>query len=266
MPKYDDVDPNFEYLDLSKQVMKYQDWIDVISDLSGDAMIKQIDLGYTIKLEDAEIPSTFEEIVGALCAALEFNKHLTALDFAGNHLGEFGPYPSSPHSWDYIKKLTTTLNKSTITRLDLSDNMICSPSGQVYSSLADLLHLFAIERCPHLRLQKNELHSQAFAVIGCLFGPFSTLIELDLNHNRIGLDPFGNPNVDAIARVSNVLSQTHSLRILMLGYNYLSNDALVYISDGINAVINWLFMALIIYFVCCSSGEASWLECAGPER
>lgn len=232
MPKYDDVDENFEYLDLCNEVMPYTNWMEMIADLAGDAMIRQIDLGYTIKYVDAKIPSRFEEIIGALCNSLEFNKHLTALDFSGNHLGEFGPYPFSPHSWDYVKTLTATLIKSTITRLDLSDNMICSPSGQVYSSLSDLLHIYVAQKCTHLRLRKNELHSQAFAIIGCLFGPSSFLIELDLNHNRIGLDPFGNSNVDVVARVSNVLSQTHSLRILMLGYNFLTNDALVYISDG----------------------------------
>ena len=161
MPKYDDVDENFEYLDLSNQSMPYADWMDVIADLAGDAMIRQIDLSYTIKYEDAEVPSTFEQIIGSLCDSIETNKHLTALDFSGNHLNEFGPYPASPHSWDYVKTLTASLKKSTIRRLDLSDNMILSPSGRVYSSLADLLHVYVIDQCEHFRCIKLHVSKTA---------------------------------------------------------------------------------------------------------
>ena len=232
MPKYDDVNDSFEYLDLSHQVMSSSDLIDIIADLAGDAMIRQIDLSYIIKYEDAECPATFEDILTNLCDSLESNKHLTALDFAGNYLGNFGPYPSSPHSLFYIKRLTETLAKTPIKRLDLSDNMIMSPSGRVYSQLSELCQKYIIPHCLHFRCQRNEIHSEGFGVIGCLLGPTSNLVELDLNYNRIGVDPFGNPNVDVIEGVCRVLSQSHALRILKMGNNFLGNDALVYIADG----------------------------------
>jgi Ran GTPase-activating protein (RanGAP) involved in mRNA processing and transport len=233
MPKYDDVDGDYEYLDLSGTSMSYTDLLEVLCDLSGDTMLKQVDLSTLITLEDATEPYVMEEILYGLQGALETNTTLTALDFVGNHLGDFGPCSGSRHRLDYLKELTSSLLKSSITRLDLSSNNILGPHSRVLSSFSDLLRLYGATHCHALRCQKNSLHNQAFSLISAILGPFSVLTELDLSDNLIGLDPFGNQNSEMMRQVCVVLGQTHSLVKLSLARNSLTSEDVVYLSEAI---------------------------------
>jgi Ran GTPase-activating protein (RanGAP) involved in mRNA processing and transport len=233
MPKYEDIDGDYEYLDLSGTAMPYTDLLEVLSDLSGDTMLKQVDLSNLITLEDAAQPRVMEEIIFVLQNALETNFTLTALDFEGNHLGDSGPCNGSLHRLDYLKELTSSLIKSTITRLDLSQNNILGTQRRVLSSFSDLLRLYGAKQCQVLRCRQNSLHNQAFSLISYILGPFSVLTELDLSDNLIGLDPFGNQNSEMTRQVCLVLGQTHSLVKLSLARNSLSSEDIVYLSESI---------------------------------
>lgn len=233
MPKYEDVDGDYEYLDLSNTKMSYTELLEVMSDLSGDTMLKQVDLSTLITEQDAQQPAVMEEIIFCLQSALESNITLTALDFEGNHLGDSGPCSGSIHRLDYLKELTSALVQSTITRLDISRNNIIGSQSRVYSSFSDLLRLYGAHQCQVLRCRQNSLHNQAFSLTSYILGPFSVLVELDLSDNSIGLDPFGNNNSEMTRQVCLVLGQTHSLVRLYLARNYLMSEDIVYISEAI---------------------------------
>lgn len=233
MPKYDDVDGDYEYLDLSNTKMSHTELLGVMSDLSGDTMLKQVDLSTLITEEITQQPAVMEEIIYGLQSSLETNITLTALDFEGNHLGDYGPCTGSIHRLDYLKELTSALLQSTITRLDISDNNIIGSQSRVYSSFSDLLRLYAAQQCQVLRCRRNSLHNQAFSLTSYLLGPFSILIELDLSDNLIGLDPFGNHNSEMTRQVCLVLGQTHSLVRLYLARNHLISEDIIYISEAV---------------------------------
>lgn len=233
MPKYDDVDGDFEYLDLSKTKMSYTQLLEVLGDLSSDSMLKQVDISTLITEDDASQPIIMEEIMYTLRGALESNITLTALDFEGNHLGDYGPCNGSIHRLDYLKELTTSLISSTITRIDISRNNIIGNHTRVYSSFSDLLRLYCKSQCHVLRCRQNSLHNQAFSLVTHILGPFSILMELDLSDNCIGLDPFGNSNSEMTRQVCIVLGQTNSLVKLYLARNHLSSEDIVYISEAI---------------------------------
>lgn len=233
MPRYDDIDGDYEYLDLSTTEMSSQELLEVLTDLSGDTMLKQVDLSNRIKLEDARQPSIMEDIIFTLKEAITANTTLIALDFEGNYLGDFGPCNGSIHRLDYLKELTTSLIESTITRVDISNNNIIGTQRRVYSSFADFLKKYCIGRCEVLRCRQNSIHNQAFSLIAPILGPFSCLVELDLSDNKIGLDPFGNANSENTREVCLVLSQTHTLAKLYLARNCLSSEDIGYISEAI---------------------------------
>jgi Ran GTPase-activating protein (RanGAP) involved in mRNA processing and transport len=233
MPKYEDVDGDFEYLDLSQTSMPYTQLLEVMSDLSSDTMLKQVDLSTLITEEDAQQPAIMEDIIFGLQSAFETNITLTALDFEGNHLGDSGPCSGSLHRLDYLKELTSALLHSSITRLDISRNKIIGSHSRVYSSFSDLLRLYGAQQCQVLRCRQNSLHNQAFSLISYILGPFSVLMELDLSDNLIGLDPFGNNNSEQTRQVCLVLGQTHSLVRLYLPRNHLTSEDIVYISEAV---------------------------------
>lgn len=233
MPKYDDIDGDYEYLDLSTTNMTHQELLEVLSDLSNDTMLKQINLSKKIKLEDAIEPAIMEDIIFGLKEAISTNKVLIALDFEGNYLGDYGPCNGSRHRLNYLKELTNSLIESTIKRIDISNNNILGNQKRVYSSFADFLRKYCAGRCEVLRCCNNSLHNQAFSLISPILGPFSCLIELDLSDNKIGLDPFGVPNSENTREVCLVLSQTHTLERLYLARNHLSSEDICFISEAI---------------------------------
>ena len=233
MPKYDDIDGDYEYLDLSTTELSISELLVVFSDLSNDTMLKQVDLSTKVKLEFVSQPAIMEDIIFGLKDSISTNVTLIALDFIGNHLGDFGPCTGSIHRLDYLKELTTSLAKSTIKRIDISNNNILGNHKHVYSSFSDFIRIYCVGRCEILRCQFNSLHNQAFSLISPILGPFSCLIELDLSDNKIGLDPWGNVNSENTRDVCLVLSQTHTLERLYLARNSLSSEDIGYISEAI---------------------------------
>ncbi len=93
MPAYAEVDETFEYLDLKNGSMGINELIDIFTSLSEDRILKQIDLSYNISKDDSNNPEAMANLMQNMFDSLGSNKSLTALDFCGNHLGDFGPHP-----------------------------------------------------------------------------------------------------------------------------------------------------------------------------
>ena len=186
MPCFDDFDPKFEYMNLSNRNMSFDDLNDFLSDMSGDGMVLQLDLGANITLAMADQPTHMEKLVHTLCLCLEYNKTMLALEFADNNLGYYGPYPLSLHAVDYFKEVIKALQKSTVRRLDISGNFILGPSNKILSTWALLLKTYCKQQCEVLRARNNCISSPALSLMSCILGPTSIIEEIDLNDNRAG--------------------------------------------------------------------------------
>lgn len=84
-----------------------------------------------------------------------------------------------------------------------------------------------------LKLRDNHLHGSAIGIVTAVLGPYSVLEELDLTNNCCGLDSFGNVNPEAILSFSKLMSQSHSLRRLILSRNFLHDLDLITIAEAI---------------------------------
>ena len=69
--------------------------MELLSDVRTDDVVKQIDISYNISIDEANVPSKLSKFITQMGLALEFNTCLTALDIAGNHLGDYTPHPSN---------------------------------------------------------------------------------------------------------------------------------------------------------------------------
>jgi Ran GTPase-activating protein (RanGAP) involved in mRNA processing and transport len=227
MPTYDDLDEKYEYLDLSGKNMMIQEIKDVLEDLVEDSMIKHINLSRNVSREDASDPNLMGSLFESLTNALLNNDCLIALDWAGNYIGDFGPHPPNDHMIDYVVVLADALSKSTVRRVDLSDNCLTGPSYRKLSGLSRLVKHCIPYKFEVLRLRNNGINSLAVGLLSKALGLESTLQEIDLSYNMIGKDALGRHNSEGIVAIGANLAQTHSLKRLYLAGNYLQDEEIV---------------------------------------
>ena len=227
MPTYDDLDEKYEYLDLSGKHMMIQEIKDVLEDLVEDSMIKHINLSRNISREDASDPNLMGSLFESLTHALLGNSCLIALDWAGNHIGDFGPHPPNDHVIDYIVVLADALSQSTVRRVDLSDNCLTGLSYRKLSGLSRLVRHCIPFKFEVLRLRNNGINSLAVGLLSKALGMESVLQEVDLSYNMIGKDALGRQNSEGIVAICVNLAQTHSLKKLYLAGNYLQDEEIV---------------------------------------
>jgi Ran GTPase-activating protein (RanGAP) involved in mRNA processing and transport len=243
MPAYPEVDEVYEYLDMKNQNLGINELVDIFASLSEDRILKQLDLSYNISKDDCNNHESMELLVSTMIDTLHANKSLTALDFCGNHLGDFWPHPLNNHNLEYIKEVTKALKTSSVRKIDMSDNLLIGETGRVYSGLSDFIHKYVIPCDVHtLKLRANHLHSQAIAIISDALGSYSKLVELDLSDNCCGLDSFGNVNPEGSVGFSKVASQSHALRRLNLSRNNLHDTDIIALSEAFSKMpsLNYL--------------------------
>ena len=90
--------------------------------------------------------------------AIEQNTTLVALDWTGNHLGDFAPQAFNYHSMHYGEFFAASLAKSKIERLDISENTILGDTERRYSGLAAIVKKYVVGRCTVFRCRLNRLH------------------------------------------------------------------------------------------------------------
>ena len=136
--KYEGVEDD-NFFDLSNQQLGAKGLVELFTDLHNDTTLKHIDLSYNITLDEAAQPIRMAKMNDELQKLLLTNKTLTALDMAGNHLGNFGPHPLNEQKYDFFVKLASYLHASPIRRIDLSDNLICGELGRKMLGLSKLV-------------------------------------------------------------------------------------------------------------------------------
>jgi hypothetical protein len=231
---YEEVEET-EYLSVANKHLGFDGILDVLEDLQTDYQIRQLDLSYTLHIDDYFNPRHVEDFLRNMRRYLHANKHLTALDFAGNHAFHYHPHPSNEHVVLYQEEFTKIVNACKITHIDLSDNNMTGHNGR---ELKGLLHF--IKNCMYKRkafqCRKNHLTSQGFLAISQGLGIHSSLTYLDISDNFGGLDPSGKPTSDGIIILASTLKHCLHMRTLKIARNYLRDRELELISDAIHDI------------------------------
>jgi Ran GTPase-activating protein (RanGAP) involved in mRNA processing and transport len=244
MPTYPDFDDKYEYLDLSHRNMPVDDLKDILYDLIDDTMILHINLSYLVTEETTANPAEMEPLIKMLIKSLRENAYLIALDWAGNHLGDHAPHPTNQHTMDYIAELADALAKSSVKRIDLSDNMITGPRGRKLSGVARIVRHCIPSKWQVLRFRSNNLNGLAIGLFGEALGLNSKLVELDLSNNQAGRDPHNRPSCDGIKVLCVNLAETHTLRKLKLARNLLADEEIVELSKALIRLPNLMVLDL----------------------
>lgn len=190
---YESINPQYEYLDLSRHHLTADGVLSVLDDLLEDTMIKHVNLSYNILLEEWSNPRKIEVFFKGLRKRLVRNTHLVALDLAGNHLFAYHPHPSNEHVKMYEKELTEILKASTITHIDVSYNNMTGNTGREVAGLMYFCTKYMVQ-AKAFQCRGNHLHSQGIQAVCSCLGIYSTLTYLDVSDNLIGVDPLGKRN------------------------------------------------------------------------
>lgn len=239
MPRYDDVDATYQYLDMSSKNMGVDGLVEILADLSDDHMIKQIDISRNLCKEDASRPESMESVMKSLCHALETNKCLTALDFVGNHLGDYSPQGTNLHGMHYMDCFAQSLAKSAVVRLDISENLLLGDTSRKYSGLSSFVRKYMSSHGKIVKLRFNALHSQACSIIAGALHPYSRLVELDLSDNALGVDPFGDRCNEGLRDLAKCAGVCQSLKVLRLSRNFLHDEEIICLAGAIQRLHNF---------------------------
>jgi Ran GTPase-activating protein (RanGAP) involved in mRNA processing and transport len=238
MPTYDDLDEKYEYLDLSGKNMTTDEIKEIFDDLVEDTMIKHINFSDNLSVEVANDPDAMNSLFASLVSALEQNDCLVALDWAGNHLGDFGPHPANQHTTEYIVVLAKAIFKSGIRRVDLSDNMLTGKAFRKFTGLSEFVRACIRCRFEVFRFRKNGINSLGLGLFSGALGMQSSLIELDLSDNHVGRDALGRSSSEGMNSFCVNLAQTHSLKKLRLAGNFLHDEEIIELSSAIARMPN----------------------------
>ncbi len=230
---YESLNKVNEYLDLSCRNMGKMGVFRILEDIEGDRMIRQLNLSYNISLEEVGVPAEAEGILKKIEKHLRENRHLTALDFAGNHTFHYFPHPENEHTTNYVIALTKVLRKTKISHLDISDNFVTGKASRELKGLTYMMEKYMIHG-KAFKCRFNYLNSQGFRCISNCLGIRSTLTYLDVSDNFGGLDPFGNPSRDGADALAQVIPQSQQLRVLKLARNFLNDTSIVTIVESLH--------------------------------
>ena len=273
---YNDIKEEFEYLNLSAKDRPPSGFAAVsryITELSQDKMVKQLDISYNITLDEAHDPGNMSSFLDQLEVAFSANHTVIALDMAGNHFGCFGPHPLNDHLpkhkmitkrvpangfgtcfkdqtleitsipirlrrmyQDYICELAEILAKSSVTRIDLSDNMLTGDTGRKVASLKYFATHYLQKHCTVFKCRSNLINSLSIASISEGLGYYSSVEHLDLSDNQIGLTPAYQHTVDGIRILMTALSTTRTIRVLKLARNALRDEEFAIISTAVKII------------------------------
>lgn len=231
---YEEFDPEFQFLDLSGRGLGYKGILEVLQDLQGDQVLKQVRFNYNIIAEEFRDPKAIEEFIRLFKKVMvKHRSTVVAIDLAGNHLFDNHPHPVNEHKKNYQEQLTIALKSSKITYLDLSDNNITGNTGRELFGLTYMMKNYMVNgkafKCRH-----NKINSQGvWAVSNCL-GAFSSLTFLDISCNMAGLDPLGRQNSEGIAALAMALKVSLHMRVLKIAENHLVDDDFVHIGDALS--------------------------------
>ena len=140
--------------------------------------------------------------------------------------------------------LADALCKSKVRRVDLSDNHLTGHAFRKFSGLARLISHCIPYGFEVFRLRKNGINSLGLALFSGALGGLSNLQELDLSDNMIGKDPFGRHNNEGMRAICINLSQTHSLKKLLLARNFLQDEEIIELSRAICRMPNLALLNL----------------------
>jgi Ran GTPase-activating protein (RanGAP) involved in mRNA processing and transport len=231
---YEEFDPEFEFLDVGNRKLGYKGILEVLKDLAGDQVLKQVRFNYNIAPEEFRDPKPIEEFIRLLKKILVKHKStLVAIDLAGNHLFDRHPHPTNEHTKNYQETLCVALLSSKITHLDLSDNNITGDRGRELFGLTYLMKNFMVKG-KAFKCRQNKITSQGVWAISNCLGAFSSLTFLDISYNMAGLDPLGRQNSEGIAALAMALKVSLHMRVLKIADNFLVDDDFVHIGDALS--------------------------------
>lgn len=233
---YEALDPEFEYLDLSSRSLGSQGLLEVLQDMSGDLIIKQVNLSYNIVPEELRHPKKMEEFIKQFKKIMaKHHKALTCIDLAGNHLFQNHPHPTNEHTKNYQVLLTAALKDTNVTHLDLSDNNITGNTGRELMGLTHMMKNYMV-KCKAFKCRLNRINSQGVWALSNCLGSFSSMTYLDLSYNMAGLDPLGRQSSEGIAALAMALKQSLHMRVLKIAENNLVDDDFVHLADALEAM------------------------------
>ena len=234
--KYPDIKET-EYLDLCmSEDLHAAALLPILKDLAADAQLKQIDLSYIITQEEAYQPIRMARLCESLKKFITKTQACIALDLVGNHLGMYGPHPLNEQKYDIPLEIAKALTSSKITRLDISDNQLTGAHGSKLTALGHLSRNFIHHDGRYFLSRSNNLQSQALVMIANGFGHESKIEYLDLNDNRVGMDPDGHRNSEGMLRFAYQLPHTLHLRVLKLARNSLGDEDIQLLCDALTHV------------------------------
>ena len=117
--------------------------------------------------------------------------------------------------------------------MHILDNNLLGNSGRIYKPLSHLIRNYISKTCLVFKCQHNQLHSQAFCLISESLAYTSSLTHLDLSNNLGGLDPYKNQNSEGIDTLARMLINCHTLKILKLANNHMSDEDIVRIAESV---------------------------------
>jgi Ran GTPase-activating protein (RanGAP) involved in mRNA processing and transport len=221
--RYPDV-KDTDYMDLAGQNLQCQGLMGILDHMYTDEQLKQIDISQNITLEEAYQPKRMARLCDKLCNVIKKNQCLTAIDLVGNHFGNFGPHPLNEQLRDICLDIAKALPKSNIKRIDISDNCLTGTSGRKLTALGYFSRHFIHTHGKYFLSRSNLLQSQALVMIANGMGHGSSIEYLDLNDNRVGLDPSGMRNSEGMYRFAAQAQHTLTLRVVKLARNSLTDD------------------------------------------
>jgi hypothetical protein len=235
--KYPDV-KDVEYLDMADEKLLVPGMLGILQHMNTDAVLKQADFSFNITQEEAFQPLRMAKFCESLCFTIKKNSCLTGIDLVGNHLGQFGPHPLNEQRYDIPLEIAKALTsgKSTITRIDISDNYLTGTQGRKLTALGHFSRHFIKHGGKYFLSRSNYIQSQGLVMIANGLGQDSQIEYLDLNDNQVGLDPSGMRNSEGIMRFAVQVQHTLGLRVLKLARNSLTDDDFELLSDALSHV------------------------------
>lgn len=224
--------------DLSDQDLDVDALVVEISRISSITPLTLLDISNNIKSEESCSPNKMDKLFLEIERLLKENKNITSLLVAGNSLFSRTPHPANQHLRDYLVDLNEILLSSTVTEVDISDNVVIGFSGQQMSGLAALCRQFLLKKGTSFTCRLNRLHSSSLLFISESLGCFSSLVYLDLSDNYICRDSSGSINLQGIRELSSRISQTMKLKTLNLARNELCDDSFVYIFEAVATMLH----------------------------
>ena len=148
---------------------------------------------------------------------------LETLVFTHSNLFTLSPHPFDHVTIDSLTQFTDIICKTSIVNVDLSSTVILGSTQRQLKGFRYFCTHYLSKQCQSLVCKDNNLHSLALSCLSQAMATSTSLTHLDLSHNCIGRDNYGNESPSGIIDFCGALRNCLTISELDVSSNHLTD-------------------------------------------